>query len=242
MNNKALTDFINGAIAEFHENRLQSLLKLKLDAVLKRKNPYLFKAKNIQTGGELVKTIVDAFLSSQEETVFGEFLEKLAIYVCHETMGGYKSGIEGIDLEIDRDGARYIVAIKSGPHWGNSGQILKMKDNFKKARRVLRTQNAGAHVVPVNGCCYGIDDTPDKGDYFKYCGQRFWEFVTGGEKFYLDIIEPLGYKAKEKNDAFYKEYAKVLNRFTRDFSNAYCLEDGAIDWEKIVKLNSKTRK
>jgi hypothetical protein len=34
-----------------------------LASVLKRKNPYLFKAKNIELAGDLVKSVVDAFLS-----------------------------------------------------------------------------------------------------------------------------------------------------------------------------------
>lgn len=239
MDHGILTNFINEHISEFHENRLRALDTLKLEKVLKRKNPYLFKAKNIQTSGEYVKTIVDAFLSSQEETIFGEFLEKLAIYVCHMTMGGYKSGIEGIDLEIDRDNKRYIITIKSGPNWGNSSQITKMKEHFTKAKKILRTQNTGMSIVSINGCCYGIDNKPDKGDYFKLCGQRFWKFITDDDNFYLDIVEPLGYQAKQKNDDFYKSYAKVLNQFTKDFSIEYCKADGEIDWEKIVKLNSE---
>lgn len=52
--------------------------------------------------------------------------------------------------------------------------------------------------MAVNGCCYGRDKHPDKGDYFKYCGQSFWEFISGYEDLYTGIIEPLGHKAKEK--------------------------------------------
>ncbi|MBQ9773753.1 MAG: cytosolic protein [Clostridia bacterium] len=241
MNKNELIDFINNNITDFHNNRLSSLKKLRLADVLKRKNPYLFKAKNIQTSGELVKNIVDAYLSSQEETLFGEFLEKLAIYVCKETIGGYKSGIEGIDLEFEKDNVRYIITIKSGPNWGNSGQIAKMKDCFRTAKKILRTQNSNMQIVSINGCCYGVDNKPDKGDYFKYCGQRFWQFISGDDEFYLDIIEPLGYKAKQRNDDFYKEYSKVLNQFTRTFSIDFCKEDGSIDWEKIVKLNSQMK-
>jgi len=241
MNREVLTDFINNNISEFHQNRIKALSGLSLKKVLKRKNPYLFKAKNIQTSGELVKGIIDAYLSSQEETIFGEFLEKLAIFASNQTMGGYKSGIEGIDLEIDKDNIRYIITIKSGPNWGNSSQIKKMKQYFTTAKKILRTQNSGMNVIAINGCCYGIDNTPDKGDYFKYCGQMFWTFITGDENFYIDIIEPLGYKAKQRNDDFYEEYAKVVNQFTKDFSLIYCTENGAIDWEKIVKLNSKMK-
>lgn len=97
------------------------------------------------------------------------------------------------------------------------------------------------NVIAINGCCYGIDNKPDKGDYYKYCGQRFWTFITEDENFYLDIIEPLGYKAKQRNDDFYKEYAKVVNKFNREFSLEYCDENGEIAWEKIVALNSKNK-
>ena len=65
--------------------RLESLAGLKLEKVLARKNPYLFKAKYIESAGDLVKQLLDAHLSSQEETVFGDFLEVLAVYVCQQT-------------------------------------------------------------------------------------------------------------------------------------------------------------
>lgn len=238
---EAVTNFINTNISEFHQNRLAALKKLNVEKIIKRKNPYLFKAKNIQTCGDFVRTLTDAFLSSQEETIFGEFLEKLAIFVCEQTLNGKKSTTEGIDLEIDKDNIRYIISIKSGPNWGNSSQVKKMKDNFKIAAKTLRTQNSGALVIAINGCCYGKDDKPDKGDYFKYCGQRFWAFITGDDNFYLDIIEPLGFKAKEKNDEFNIEYAKIINKLTKDFMDRYCLADGSIDWETIVKLNSQMK-
>lgn len=241
MDREELTEFINSNISEFHSNRINALRDLDIDSIILRKNPYLFKAKNIHNCGDLVKSLTDAYLSSREETIFGEFLEKLAIFVCHEELGGYKSGICGVDLEFNFNDARYIVSIKSGPNWGNSSQITKMKENFKTAKKTLRTQNSNMNVIAVNGCCYGKDDHPDKGDYFKYCGQRFWEFITGDENFYTEIIEPLGYQAKEKNDAFFQEYDKLINNLTRTFMEKYCLPDGAIDWEKIVKMNSQKK-
>jgi hypothetical protein len=90
--------------------------------------------------------------------------------------------------------------------------------------------------VAVNGCCYGRDDSPDKGDYLKLCGQRFWEFISGDEHLYTEIIDPLGHKAKEKNEKFFIEYTKVINRFTLEFSKEYCSRDGAILWNKLVQL------
>ena len=105
--------------------------------VIKRKNPYLFKAKNINTAQDFVKTILDAFLSSQEEGIFGGFLEELAIFICSEVYGGQKSSAEGIDLEFEKDSIRYIVSIKSGPNWENSSQMHEITGVGTKAKNLF---------------------------------------------------------------------------------------------------------
>jgi hypothetical protein len=185
-----------------------------------------------------VKTILDAHLSTQEEGIFGGFLEELAVFICGRVYRGKKSSAEGIDLEFEKDENSYLVSIKSGPNWGNSRQIARMKDDFRRAKRIRGTNTKGIRAVAVNGCCYGKDDNPDKGDYLKFCGQRFWEFISGDENLYTDIIEPLGHKAKEKNEQFQVEYAKVINKFTLEFSKEYCAPDGSILWTKLVRFNS----
>ncbi|HOR61007.1 MAG TPA: PmeII family type II restriction endonuclease [Bacteroidales bacterium] len=240
LNLKNVTQYVEENIGTFHEKRIQSLDNLKLSQVLKRKNPYLFKAKYVLTAEEIIRGIVDAHISSSEEGIFGDWLEGLAIFINEEVYGGKKSGIPGVDLEFDMDGIRYIVNIKSGPNWGNSSQIKKMISDFKTAKKTLRTSNSKLNIIAVNGCCYGRDNKPDKGDYFKYCGQSFWEFISGNKNLYTEIIEPLGHKAKQKNDDFIKSYSQMINKFTREFSNEFCKDNGEIDWEKLVRFNSST--
>ena len=243
LNITEVRQFVEANIGVFHEKRIKSLDNLKLDKVLKRKNPYLFKAKDTITSEQIVRGIVDAHISSNEETIFGDWLEGLAIFINEKVYDGRKSGIPNIDLEFDNNGVRYIITIKSGPNWGNSSQISKMTTDFKTAKKTLRTSNSQLNIIAVNGCCYGIDNNPDKGDYFKYCGQEFWSFISGNENLYIDIIEPLGNKAREQNEEFQKSYAQMINKFTREFSNTYCNDDGKIDWAKLVKFNSgKTNK
>jgi hypothetical protein len=233
-----IANFIQENIPAVHQRRLESLGSLKLKSVLQRKNPYLFKAKNVNTAAELVEGILDAHLSSQEETIFGAFLENVAIYACSLSHQGVKSGIEGIDLEFSHNEHRYIVSIKSGPNWGNSSQIKKMRDNFRKAGIILRQNGTVKSVVAVNGCCYGREIVEDKGDYLKVCGQNFWKLISGSEDLYTAIIEPIGHKAKERNDDFQIEYSKVINRFTLEFIQDFCEPDGQINWQKIVEFNS----
>src|SRR3990167_6717591 len=114
-------EYVEKHISIFHQRRLDYVRSnVDLLKILKQKNPYLFKAKNVLTAQDLVKGFLDAFLQSQEETLFGDFIEGLAIYVCDQVYGAKKSELTGVDLECEKDGVRYVVEIKAGWNWGNS--------------------------------------------------------------------------------------------------------------------------
>jgi len=241
LNLKDVAKYVEENIGTFHHKRIAGLQELKLKRVLSKKNLYLFKAKYVLTAQDIIKSLTDAFISSQEETIFGDWLEGLAIFINSKVYSGRKSGIPGIDLEVDKDGVRYIVTIKSGPNWGNSSQITKMIADFKTAKKTLRTSSSQLNIVAVNGCCYGRDNNSDKGDYFKYCGQKFWEFISGDVELYTKIIEPLGHQAKERNDDFMQSYAQMINKFTKEFADAFCEDAESINWDKLVRFNSSEK-
>lgn len=242
LNLNDVTDFVEKEIGTFHQKKLDNLKKLKLETLLKKKNPYLFRAKNMVTAQDLVKAITDSFLSSQEETIFGDWLERLAIFINQKVFNGQKSSSEGIDLEFNRNSIHYIVSIKSGPNWGNSGQVKKMVQNFNSAQKRLKTSGGNVQVAAINGCCYGKDDTPIKeAGYEKLCGQRFWEFISGEKDLYLSIIEPLGHQAQQHNQDFEVEYIQVINKFTQELLNTFSDGQGNLDWAKIVAMNSGSK-
>lgn len=226
-------------MTSFYLKRLESLQKLKLHDVLKRKNPYLFKAKNVELAGDLAKGIVDAFLSSQEEGIFGNLLEGFAIHVSQSVHGGFKSTRKSLDLEFQTKKQYFIVGIKSGIHWGNSDQIAAMKNNFKKAREELRAAGIKKEIVAVNGCIYGKDATPLKRDddpdkiYFKYAGQEFWKFISGDDDLYRQIIIPIDKESKLKDETFRAAYNAKVHELTLEFSLNF-LAEGQIDWVKLI--------
>lgn len=235
-----LKKYVEDNIGDFHQKRIQCIKKLKLSTVLRRKNPYLFRAKYVLTSEDIVKGLVDAHISSNEETLFGNWLEKLAIFINEKVFNGRKSGIRGVDLEFDKDGVRNIVAIKSGPNWGNSSQVRKMVEDFRSAKKTLGTSGSQMNVVAVNGCCYGTDRVQNKGDYFKYCGQDFWEFISGNRDLFVELIEPIGCGAREKNDDFLKSYSHLIDKLTGEFSKEFCEVSGDISWNKLVRFNSSS--
>ena len=73
LDRQAVNNFVNTEIVYFHEKRLGRLEAINLNEVLKKKNPYLFKAKHITNAGGLISSILGAFLSSSEEKLFGDF-------------------------------------------------------------------------------------------------------------------------------------------------------------------------
>ena len=249
LNYKKLNTFIaSDVIKPFYEMRLERLESAKLSSISKRKNPYLFKAKNIETAGDLAKGILDAFLSSQEETIFGDLMERLAIRVCYEVFGGKKAEegkYRSVDLIFERDKKIYIVGIKSGPNWGNSDQLNTLRRNLKIAKKILREKTEKKKIISVNGCMYGRDNKPHKVSkkdpglsYYKICGQSFWELISGDNQLYKKIIQPLSKEAKKKDEIFKDLYSKKVNEMTKDIVDRFYTDDN-LDWDKIIEYVSK---
>ncbi len=235
---KVETFIQNNIITVFYDKRIINLEKIQLNKILKSKNPYLLKAKNIETASDLIKSVLDAVISSSEETIFGNLLEELAIFVNEIVYDGKKSTAKGIDLEFEKGGILYLVAIKSRPNWGNSSQIKKMISDFISAKKTLRTSNSNNKQIEfINGCCYGKDNNPDKGNYLKLCGHKFWSIISGDEEFYLKIIKPIDKQSKQKDEVFKEKYAMKLNLLTGELLENYCI-NGKINWEQILEFNS----
>jgi len=237
LNLDEVQEYVNENIVDFHRRRVKSLEELSLDKLLK-KNPYLFRAKNITAAAELIEGLLDAFLSSSEEKLFGDFLEDLAVFVASKTCGGHKSTAPGVDLEFINNGIHYVVSVKSGPNWGNSSQQRRLEQDLQNAIVRVKQSRFGANVQPVLGICYGKTRTRFLRGYLKVVGQNFWYLISEDKDLYTDIIEPIGHKAEEHNDLFYKEKGRVINRFTRQFIERFCDSADAIDWVKLVEFNS----
>lgn len=249
LNYEKLNAFIaSDVIGPFYKIRLDRLKSASLAIIAKRKNPYLFKAKNIETAGDLDRSILDAFLSSQEETIFGDLMEKLAIHVCSEVFGGKKAEekkYKSVDLIFSRGNKFYVAGVKSGPNWGNSDQINIMRKNFKAAKKLIREESGVKSIIAINGCMYGRDNKPHKVNkkdpdlsYYKICGQPFWELISGDDQLYKKIIQPLDKEARKRDETFKKLYAQKINEMTKDIVNLFYTKDN-LDWDKIIDYVSK---
>lgn len=234
-----LNEFINEIVDTFHKNRLKKIQEITLSHTLRHKNPYLLKCKNLNRPDLFVGNTLNSITMSGEETSFGKLLESLAIFICEQKYSGRKSSTPGLDLEFERNAIRYLVSIKSGPFWGNDDQIKKMQENFNSAISRIRQTDRRSQIECVCGCCYGRQDQnkEQKVGFVKKCGQSFWEFLTEDDTFYKRIIEPMGLRAREKDEIFQREFDRVYTRLLTEFIAHFCV-DNEINWNKVLEFNS----
>src|SRR5438105_4301531 len=117
LNPLELEELIRKSLDDFYLRRMKKLTELKLSNVLRKKNPYLFRAVGVQSASEIVTEILRAYMSSSDETIFGDaFFEPIA-KICS---GGIVSPSEGVDVAIETDNVYKAIAVKSGPNIFNS--------------------------------------------------------------------------------------------------------------------------
>ena len=232
---KEVVKSIGFALTEFYSSLVRTLDQINIDKILKRKNPYLYRAKGMNNASQIVGSILSAYISSSEETIFGNsFFEPLAVVVS----GGQKAVTEGVDITVDKDNTIYSIAVKSGTSVFNADSRKRQEQNFQSAQK--RAQQAHKAFLPVVGYGYGRKKTaPGKEKfYLELAGKDFWEWLTGDPEFFTKIVGFMGTKPDEYARQFEDAYDKAQNRMVREFTSKYCREDGSIDWDLLIVFNS----
>lgn len=233
---EAAAEAVARSLSTFYVKLTQKLETVDIYTVLRKKNIYLYRAKGVRSATEICESILSAFVSSSEETIFGnEFFEPLAIVLS----GGQKAIAEGVDITVDKDGTVFAIAVKSGTSVYNADSKKRQEQNFASAQK--RAQQARKAFYPVVGYGYGTRKLKAGSIYLELAGQDFWYWLTGDEDFYLRMIDLMGKKPDEYADIFSFQYTRALNRMVRDFTNDFCDAYGDIDWDRLVRYNSGRR-
>ncbi|MBR0280572.1 MAG: hypothetical protein IJQ81_03140 [Oscillibacter sp.] len=225
---------IGVALTEFYESLTRALDDINIEKILKRKNPYLYRARGIYSARQIIEEILSAYVSSSQETIFGNvFFEPVTLALS----GGYQLFAEGIDIMVDKGDTMYGIVVKSGTSV-NADSRKRQEQSFQAAqKRVRRYKQA---FVPVVGYGYGHKRKYQSGGrpYIELAGQDFWHWLTGDPEFYTKIIRYMGTRPDEYAKKFEEAYANAENRLLREFTAKYCDKSGAIDWDTLVKFNS----
>ena len=224
---------MHGAVALFPSRVRDKIKGQSAKKVIAAKNPFLFRARVKSDANLLATMMIDAFLSSSEETMFGNVLEEIAVAVCSHAKGGRKSSTANIDLEYDDAGTRTIVQVKSGPNWGNSRQRVKLVDDFKSATRVLR-QGSTLQVRPVEGVCYGPSRTRDFGSHFQLIGNDFWYDITDWHATAKRVLRIIGQHA---GNGLLEVREEARDKMVTYLQNVGAVTDsGRVRWNVLLSL------
>ncbi len=229
---------IANGLDNFYKSLIDKTNKLDIKKIMKRKNPYLYRAKALQNANDIVSSVLDAFVTSSEETIFGNcFFEPLAIAAS----GGSKALAEGVDIMIEKkeENTIYAVAVKSGTSVFNADSKKRQEQNFAAAAKLAK--QAKARYEAIIGYGYGKKRMSGKGVpkmYQELAGQEFWAELTGEDDFYLKIIQFMGELPEKYLEDYQKSYNNAMNRLLKQFTTEFCKDTGEIDWDKLVKFNS----
>lgn len=239
MDNSLLSEinlFVDENIKNLFEKQCKIMDGFYLKDIIHR-NPFLLAINNEISATKLVESALTTKLYSSEEKMFGDFFERLAIYVAEECTQGQKSAARGVDIEFIHNSIHFVISVKSSTNWGNSSQRAKMHQDLANTVTRIKQTNRSANVQPVEGICYGKSKSTISKGILKVVGQNFWYLISGDKDLYKDIIEPIGYKAKEHNDSFVKTKAEKINLLTMQFVEEFCHADGSINWPLLVEVN-----
>ena len=78
-------------------------------------------------------------------------------------------------------------------------------------------------------------------NYYKLCGQKFWELISDDNQLYKGLIKPLDKEVKKRDDTFKELYAKKINEMTEDIIKLFHTKN-MLDWNKIIDYISKATK
>lgn len=241
IDDESVAKHVAKCIEGFYNALIGSLDNLKLNNVLQRKNPYLFRIKGINNAAEIVNSLLSAHVSSSEETIFGnEFFEPIAVFVSG---GNNKAIAEGIDIKIETEDTIYAIAVKSGTNVFNAASRKKQEQNFIAAQKLAA--QAKKRFVPIIGYGYGRKRQSNKGIpklYYEVAGQSFWREITGDDDFYIKLATFMDGHPEKYIEKYKEAYDRALNRFVSDFTKDFCKENGSIFWEKLIAYNSSERK
>ena len=182
-NEQAIVEAIATALDAFYSSLIAKVNSLNIKSIMKRKNPYLFRAKAMNGAAQIVDAILAAFISSSEETIFGNvFFEPIACAAAQ----GQKALAEGVDIMVERDNTIYAIAVKSGTSVFNADSRKKQEQNFMAASKLA--QQAKKRFVAMIGYSYGKKKASSRGlpkFYSELAGKEFWTELTGDEEFYM---------------------------------------------------------
>ena len=234
-------------LVRLYGKRFAALDKLTLERLL-AKNPYLYRALGISDASEFIHQLMIAFVSSSDETIFGnDFFEPLAIFAAknsattkRELRSVSVGAGAGQDIAIETANAYLAISVKSGTNIFNSQSSKGQGSEFQALQSRLKKLNK--MFRPIIGYGYGRKTLRAASTVEKLAGQAFWELLSGESDFYLRISRSMEQFSISHGAEYKIKFETKRHQLLRDFMIDYVRQDGVILWDKVVAFNSAIEK
>ena len=211
-------------------NHLKGLEKIKLKDF--KPNPFLanylaaFLCGNTEPESLAKALLYPRILGTSINTSFGTniqvFISRLA-----EITGG-ASGIQGVDIEfVDAlDGRKKYCQCKAGPQTINKDDIETILGHFKYLNNKARIDHLNIQIDDmIVGVLYG--ERHELSSHYRiidshypvYCGESFWERLTGDKNFYHRLAKAFGEVVEEDNIDGSKIILKKIKELAKEIKD-----------------------
>jgi hypothetical protein len=156
--------------------------EISFPKLLSKCNPYELVV-NCQTVESLVDFIMGSHKQTSSQTIWGNYLESIAVKVCEKNLNGIKSKEECTDIEWFCDGVKHFRGWKSSPKWCNADQ--KRAVNLKETE-LKNTEDFGSYKVLTS---YGkTTKRITTNSFVQLSGQEAWEEISNDNELYNKIM------------------------------------------------------
>ncbi len=204
---KKAKDWWRKEIATSHKKNTEKLVNIDRFII----NPFIWSYLSYFFEGNssaesLARVLIyPRILGTSIVTSFGQRSQQM-ITKLFEGISG--STTKGIDIEfVDKiDGRKKYCQVKAGPNVINKDDVPTIKNHFRDAMNLARTNNLQLQNSDFMFCLlYGEDSQKNtfvkeiEKDYPVVIGEDFWRRFTGDKNFYRELIEAIRSVAKESD-------------------------------------------
>ncbi len=207
--------------------------EMSFPKLLSKCNPY-----ELCVNCDTIECLVDFVLSNHKQTssktIWGNYLETIALNISKLTIDGYKSKEECTDIEWISDGLKHYRGWKSSPKWCNADQ--KRAANLKQ-NELKNNSDFGSFKILTS---YGkTTENRNKNNFPQLSGQDAWKDIDpNDDKLYDKVMISINNNSKViglfLESIYISDKGKIITWMKDNFLN----NDNTINFIKINKYVS----
>ncbi len=198
---------------EFLDNAYKKLREITLEDL--DINALLVKALGFTTAEEVIEFVLYQRINRSTVTSWGMRVEDIVISAGAEEIPQKENVVVGgkrFDMRKDRGGKTYYIQLKSGPNTMNVGMVDSLN------QMITRIEDEHEDAVGMLGMTYGKKNqisSQIRGNLIDFenkaiIGEEFWEFVSGNENHFAELIILLNRLSTQFADRYEQRYFDLV--------------------------------